>query len=86
MQIRVQQYRGESVGATFDVTVEQNVHITAWDTNGEALRGRWYIENDRLKANITQVGTRVVNEVTKFAIISLVDENGKTYTKYKIAN
>lgn len=86
VQIRVQVYRGESVVTTFNVTAEQTAHNTAWDTNGEVLRGRWYIENGRLKASITQSGTHIVNEVGKFAIINLIDENGKIYTKYKLSN
>lgn len=84
--VRVQVYRGDSLVTTFNVTEEQTAHNIAWDTNGEVLRGRWYIENDRLKANITQSGTHIVNEVGKVAIVSLRDENGKLYTKYKLAN
>lgn len=84
--VRVQVYRDNSVVTTFNVTAEQTAHNTAWDTNGEVLRGRWYIENDRLKASITQSGTHIVNEMGKVAIVSLRDENGKLYTKYKLAN
>lgn len=84
--VRVQVYRGDSVVTTFNVTAEQTAHNTAWDTNGEVLRGRWYIENDRLKASITQSGTHVIAEMGKVAIVGLTDENGKQYTKYKLAN